>query len=85
MLLRNQACLTLLVSWTLSNEEATQYLSEIDVAVDDILNLSLADIKVTATPTLLLVDSSGKVKEVWVGKLNPAREKEVIDRLFELR
>lgn len=66
-------------------DEVAQYLSKMGVRVDEVLNRSLADIKVTATPTLLLVNSSGKVTDVWVGKLNSLREEQVVQRMLALR
>jgi|ERR1700741_4478753 len=62
--------------------EVDKYLNELGVAVDGIVNASLADIHVSATPTLVLVDRSGRVSNVWVGKLDSNRENEVIQRAF---
>ena len=62
--------------------EVSKYLGELGVAVDGIVNASLADIHVSATPTLVLVDRSGRVSNVWVGKLDTNRENEVIERAF---
>ena len=45
---------------------------------DSMVKLDFAAIKVPGTPTLLLVDNSGKVLDVWVGKLDDSREKEVL-------
>jgi len=54
--------------------EVSRYLSERGVLVDGIINVSLSDINVSATPTLLLVDRSGKVRDVWVGKLDELKK-----------
>src|SRR5215208_2123389 len=62
--------------------EVSKYLGELGVVVDGIVNASLADIHVCATPTLVLVDRSGRVSNVWVGKLDSNRENEVIQRAF---
>ena len=62
--------------------EVSKYLDELGVVVDGIVNASLADIHVSATPTLVLVDRSGTVSNVWVGKLDSNRENEVIKRAF---
>lgn len=62
--------------------EVGKYLSELGVVVDGIVNASLSDIHVAATPTLVLVDRSGRVSNVWVGKLDSSRENEVIQRAF---
>ena len=62
--------------------DTARYLSDHGVLADNVINASLEDVKVTATPTLLLVDQSGHVKNTWVGKLDEKREKEVIDQAF---
>ncbi|HJP92914.1 MAG TPA: hypothetical protein VJ875_13230 [Pyrinomonadaceae bacterium] len=59
-----------------------KYLNELGVVVDGIVNASLADIHVSATPTLVLVDRSGRVSNVWVGKLDSNTENDVIQRAF---
>jgi hypothetical protein len=38
----------------------------------------LAQVKVQATPTLMLVDEQGRVSKVWMGELPAAGEAEVI-------
>lgn len=63
--------------------ETGRYLSDHGVLADDVINTSLEDIKVDATPTLLLVDQLGRVKSAWVGKLDESREKEVMQKAFE--
>ena len=45
--------------------------------VDEVINVALSDIKVSVTPTLFLVDQSGSVRDVWVGKLDESKEAEV--------
>ena len=62
--------------------EVGKYLNELGVAVDGVVNASLSDIHVSATPTLVLVDRSGRVSNIWVGKLDSNRENEVIQRAF---
>jgi len=64
--------------------ETVRYLTDHGVLADDVINTSLDDVKVAATPTLLLVDQSGYVKNAWVGKLDESREKEVIQKAFEV-
>lgn len=48
---------------------------------DALVHIDFSKIKVPGTPTLLLVDNQGKVLDVWVGKLDEAREREVLERL----
>lgn len=61
--------------------EVAEYLEKLGVLVDGIVNVSLSDIHVSATPTVFLVDRSGRVSNVWVGKLDVSRENEVIQRV----
>ncbi len=60
-----------------------RYLADQGVRTDGILNASLADLNVSGTPTLLLVDETGGIKDVWVGKLDENREKEVFQKAFD--
>jgi hypothetical protein len=41
----------------------------------------LGDLKVHGTPVLLLVGYNGVVDRVWIGKLKPERESEVLQSL----
>lgn len=61
--------------------EAEQYLKDEGVRVDQIKQASLGDIGVRGTPTLLLVNSAGVVTNVWVGKLQPDQEQQVLAAL----
>jgi hypothetical protein len=58
-----------------------EYLTKIGVRVDDLKSASLSEIAVTGTPTVLLVDSKGIVRNVWVGKLSQARQSEVFSAI----
>jgi hypothetical protein len=44
---------------------------------------SLASIGVLGTPTLLLLDSSGKVKASWVGELPEAAQRDLLSKLLQ--
>ncbi|MBZ5522873.1 MAG: hypothetical protein LAP21_11605 [Acidobacteriia bacterium] len=61
--------------------EAEAYLKGEGVTVDEIRQTPLNEIEVSGTPTLLLVDSGGVVRNVWVGKLPGDKEKEVLKKL----
>jgi hypothetical protein len=62
--------------------DIARYLSEQGVLVDEIINASLSVVNVSATPTLLLVDRSGNVTDVWVGKLDSSKETAVAQRIL---
>ena len=62
-------------------EEAKGYLQRLGVSADEIRQLPLGDIGIRGTPTLLLVDASGIVKERWVGRLPTEQEASVLSAL----
>lgn len=64
-----------------SVEEGQEYLEKLGVSVDEVKQFSLEKIGVRGTPTLLLVDTSGVVKNFWVGKLSPEQEAIVLSVL----
>jgi hypothetical protein len=68
-----------------SVEEGRKYLSKLGVAVDDIKQAPLNEIGVSGTPTLVLVDNSGVVKNFWLGKLSVEKEQIVLDAVRRLR
>jgi len=40
--------------------------------------MRLAELKVSATPTIVLIDGSGKVERVWVGRMSHADEEALL-------
>ncbi len=64
----------------LSTEESAKFATA-GAQPDSMVNLDFAAIKVPGTPTLMLVDNTGKVLNVWVGKLDSGGEKEVFEVL----
>ena len=61
--------------------EAEQSLNGEGVHVDRVEQATMAGIGVKGTPTMLLVNSAGVVTKVWVGKIQPEREQEVLAAL----
>jgi hypothetical protein len=55
-----------------------KYLDDLGISVGDVKQATLDSIGVRATPTLLIVDKSGTVKQSWVGLLKGDRETEVL-------
>lgn len=61
--------------------EAESYLKGEGVSVDDVRQGVLHDLEIGGTPTLLLVDTGGIVRNVWIGKLPGDKEQEVLTKL----
>ena len=62
-------------------DEAKGHLKGLGVNINDVYNAKLISIGVTATPTLLLVNESGIISDMWKGKLTDDKETEVINKL----
>jgi hypothetical protein len=61
--------------------EAQQYLTGAGVHVDDVKQATLGALGVRGTPTILLVNDVGVVTDVWVGRLQPDQETQVLTAL----
>ncbi|SRR6266404_1329617 len=62
-------------------QDGQDYLKRLGVSVDQVKQVDLDQIGVRGTPTLLLVDNSGVLKDSWVGRLPPEKEKSVLNAL----
>jgi peroxiredoxin len=58
--------------------EDRSYLEKLGVTVPEVVRSPLSAVEVSATPTVLLVDSKGRIRKAWVGKLGPDREQQVM-------
>lgn len=63
-------------------EESSDYLKANDISVDGLYHARPADLQVSGTPTLILVDRTGTIIDSWVGKLPPEKENEVFLAAF---
>lgn len=61
--------------------QGKDYLNRLGVTVDEIKQSPLSSVGIRGTPTLILIDSNGIVKESWVGKLPDSEEAKVINRV----
>ncbi len=52
-----------------SQEVGAEFLTANNIGVDKVYSLPLSEIKVSGTPSLLLLDNKGQVEKVWVGQL----------------
>jgi hypothetical protein len=62
-------------------DEARTYLLNLGVPILVVKQAPLACVSVSATPTLMMVNSEGVVTDSWTGQLSPEFEKEVISKL----
>lgn len=60
---------------------AQEYLKNEGVSVDEVRQAILPEIGIPGTPTLLIVGESGRVQNVWIGKLPEDSEKDVLSKL----
>jgi Redoxin len=57
------------------------YVASQGVDADDVISIDPRALKVRATPTLLLVDSGGKITSIWMGRLKEAEENGLVAAL----
>ncbi len=62
-------------------KEAAEYLNDLGIQGIEIRQSQLNSLDVSGTPTILVLDNNGQVSNYWIGKLPPAEEKEVFDKL----
>jgi len=61
----------------------SRYLSKENVEVQRIFGQGLGALKISGTPTVLLLDSSGLIKRTWIGQLSPRGEQDVMKAAAE--
>jgi hypothetical protein len=62
-------------------DEGKSYLERLGIPISVVKHASLDTLHVSATPTLMLVDSEGQITDSWVGRLPPSLEAEVISKI----
>ena len=63
-------------------EMVHQFMTKDNLGIRSLANIPLERVHVNATPTLILVDSNGRVERSWVGTLTSADELELFHSLF---
>lgn len=61
--------------------EGRKYLENLGVNVNDIRQAAPSSTGAGGTPTLILVDAQGVVKNSWIGKLSAPEESEILNQL----
>jgi len=57
-------------------------MKEAGVTVARIVSTDLQALGIRSTPTLILLDQNGKVRDAWVGYLDEARQKRVLSQVL---
>jgi len=70
--------LRVIVATTDAHETLAAYLRSNRVDVDKVVTIAAGALKVPGTPSLLLVDATGRILSFWRGKLPPQQEQEVL-------
>jgi thiol-disulfide isomerase/thioredoxin len=60
-----------------SEQVARQYVQQNKMELDTVTGINFRTLNIEGTPTLILVDNSGKVLNVWIGKLPKETEDKV--------
>jgi hypothetical protein len=66
-----------------ANEPGSQMLDRQKLRVDSVFDQPLNSLHVDGTPTILLLNSVGKIERAWVGQLSPLHENEVVASLSD--
>lgn len=64
-------------------EESRRWVQENKLSIVDISSVTLSEIGIDGTPTIVLVDQESIVSRVWIGRLTPTKEIEVLAALKE--
>jgi hypothetical protein len=62
--------------------DVKNYLGSNDLGIDMVPNISLATLKIGGTPSLILLNEKGVVRDFWVGRLSPEQELQVIKSVY---
>jgi hypothetical protein len=62
--------------------EVDQYKQQNQLNLESLPAVNSSTLGVTGTPTLILVDSAGRVVDFWIGKLSEAEQQQVIDAVL---
>jgi len=60
------------------SEEVERYIKENDFRLDTISDVEFSSLKISGTPSMILVDNNGAVNDFWIGKLPDAGADQLI-------
>jgi peroxiredoxin len=61
-----------------TEDEVKQYVQQNKLDLDTVADVNFGSLNIAGTPTTVLIDSSGKVRDFWVGKLPQEGEQQII-------
>lgn len=61
--------------------EAESFVKASEIRADSVLSIPLQILGTSATPTLLLVNRTGKVEKLWIGVLSASQQKDLLEEL----
>ena len=64
-------------------EDGRQYLNKLGVSVSELVQAPLASLNVSGTPTLVLINNTGTIQDLWAGKLSDGQTERVLARIAE--
>jgi hypothetical protein len=64
-----------------SVSEGRSYLERLGVPFTQVVHGSLSSLHVSGTPTAMLIDSRGEIKNFWPGKLDSTQEQDLMSSL----
>jgi thioredoxin-related protein len=62
-----------------STDQVKSYAEQQHLKLPTVAAMDFRSLNVTATPTLILIDSDGRVRDFWIGKLSKEEEHQVIE------
>jgi hypothetical protein len=79
---KSQGQLDMLAVFPQPQTEAQAFLQNASVTTTQVISASLDSVGVSATPTLLLVDGTGKVQAAWIGLLDEKRQQQAFSHVL---
>jgi len=77
----NQTNTRLIALFSEKEADAEGYLKQLDVPIRELRYVSLSSLGIKSVPTLAILDRNGVVIDLWVGKLSPLKEADLMSKL----
>ena len=77
----SQSNMRLIAVFSEKETEAEAYLKQLEVPIREVRYVSLPSLGINNVPTLAILDRNGVVTDMWVGKLSPLKESDLMSRL----